>query len=93
VTAVAYIFGGLCAVWLLAAALIAVRAVRTRVPAACRDDAWAPEACALTYEPPTEPAVPPDLIAEYRRECAALGCTDCAGTSEDFLSWEREFTP
>ena len=56
-TILAYILGALCAVWLLAAALIVLRAVRTRVPAACRDDAWAPEtvpipgadeACALT---------------------------------------------
>jgi len=47
-TAVAYTLGALCAVWLLAAALIVLRAVRTRVPAACGDDAWADEACALT---------------------------------------------
>lgn len=58
-TAVAYTLGALCAVWLLAAAVIAVMTVRTRVPAACRDDAWAPEAvpipgadeaCALTQD-------------------------------------------
>lgn len=87
-TILAYTLKALCAVWLLAAALIVVRAVHPRVPAACRDDAWAPEAVPI---PGADEAC---ALCQLQLERQHLAPTERpTSLHSDFQLWESEIRP